>query len=125
MSGNFYSCTRVYDLKRYDSLVRQHNISEHAYSRKKRNDFVFSIKQKPVACFLVDRGHINGPELHFITDHGCIIIFNEHTGRFVTTLIARPNQIMRYFRETHTDTVYMDTILSCCHEYVVKGLNYL
>ena len=52
---------------------------------------------KIVDKFIVDRGHINGREIHNITDTGLIIIQNERTQKFVTVLIARPNQIKRYY----------------------------
>lgn len=46
-----------------------------------------------------DRGHPNGAEIHKITDTGIIIIFNERTGKLITKIIARPNQIRRYWEE--------------------------
>ena len=52
-----------------------------------------------VDTFKVDRGHINGPELHTITSTGIIIIRNERTNKIVTKLIARPGQIKRYYDE--------------------------
>lgn len=45
----------------------------------------------------VDKGHPNGAELHTITTNGIIIIRNEKTHKMITKLIARPNQIRRYF----------------------------
>ena len=50
-----------------------------------------------VETFRVDRGHKDGAELHTITTTGIIIIRNERTHKLVTKLIARPNQIKRYF----------------------------
>ena len=52
---------------------------------------------KPVAEFVVDRGHRNGAEVHEITDTGIINIYNQRTHKLVTKLIARPGQIRRYF----------------------------
>lgn len=46
-----------------------------------------------------DRGHPNGAEIHKVTDTGIIIIYNERTGKLVTKIIARPNQIRRYWRD--------------------------
>ena len=46
-----------------------------------------------------DRGHPNGAELHRITDTGIIIIYNERTLKLVTKIIARPNQIRRYWKD--------------------------
>lgn len=53
----------------------------------------------------VDRGHRNGAELHTITTTGIIIIRNERTHKLVTKLIARPNQIKRYFTEEETEII--------------------
>ena len=46
-----------------------------------------------------DRGHPNGAEIHKITDTGIIIIYNERTLKLVTKIIARPNQIRRYWKD--------------------------
>ncbi len=48
---------------------------------------------------VVDRGHRNGPEIHRITDTALILVYNQRTGILVTKLIARPAQILRYYRE--------------------------
>lgn len=52
---------------------------------------------KAIATVEIDRGHPNGTELHTITTTGIIIIRNKRTNKIVTKLIARPNQIRRYF----------------------------
>lgn len=48
---------------------------------------------------IVDRGHRNGPEIHKITDTALILVYNQRTGILVTKLIARPAQILRYYRD--------------------------
>lgn len=48
--------------------------------------------------FVVDKGHKDGTEIHSITDTGLIIIHNQNTGKLVTKLIARPEQIKRYYK---------------------------
>ena len=48
---------------------------------------------------VVDRGHRNGPEVHKITNTALILIYNQRTGILVTKLIARPAQILRYYRK--------------------------
>ena len=45
----------------------------------------------------VDRGHRNGPEIHKVSTTGIITIYNKRSGKMITKLIARPNQIRRYF----------------------------
>lgn len=46
---------------------------------------------------LVDTGHPAGREVHVLTSTAVILVFNEHTGRLVTALIARPGQVERYY----------------------------
>ena len=50
--------------------------------------------------FIVDKGHKNGLEVHSITDNGIIIIHNLSSGALITKLIARPQQIKRYYEST-------------------------
>ena len=51
-----------------------------------------------IDSFVVDKGHKDGVEIHSITDTGLIIIHNQNTGKLVTKLIARPEQIERYYK---------------------------
>ena len=50
--------------------------------------------------FIVDKGHKDGAEVHSITDNGIIIVHNLISGKLVTKLIARPQQIKRYYEST-------------------------
>lgn len=50
--------------------------------------------------FIIDKGHKNGIEIHFITDTGLIIIHNQNTKKLITKLIARPEQIKRYYKNS-------------------------
>ena len=77
----------------------------HWKERQPRNEF---IRNKigigigtPIRTFKWDKGHPNGPELHTITDSGIIIVRNERTGKLITTLIARPGQIHRYYKSVN------------------------
>ena len=69
-----------------DRKQREENIKKIGYGVK-------------VNCFVIDRGHKNGAEIHEITSTGIINIYNQRTGKLVTKLIARPNQIKRYYKE--------------------------
>lgn len=53
--------------------------------------------------FVVDKGHKDGLERHCITDTGMIIIYNAASGKLVSKLIARVNQIKRYYIGTNKD----------------------
>ena len=55
---------------------------------------------KIIDSFIVDKGHKNGLERHCITDTGLIIIYNARTNFLITKLIARSNQIRRYYYGT-------------------------
>lgn len=48
--------------------------------------------------FVIDRKHKKGKELHKVTDTGLVIIYNFETGKLITKLIARPEQIQRYYK---------------------------
>lgn len=50
--------------------------------------------------FVVNKLHPHGEEVHSITDNGIIIIHNLMSGRLCTKLIARKNQIKRYYETT-------------------------
>ena len=58
---------------------------------------------KVVAGFLVDKGHKNGLEEHYITTTGLIIILNHNTHKAITILIGRKAQIKRYYDATGID----------------------
>ena len=49
--------------------------------------------------FIVDRGHKDGPECHSLTDNGVIIIHNLNSGKLITKLLARKEQIERYYSD--------------------------
>ena len=96
----------------------------HYEERKSRNDF---IKDKigignHVRTFKWDKGHPNGPELHTITDTGIIIVRNERTNKLVTTLIARPGQIYRYYiNEGEVPPKYL---MDIAEEHTKAGYNH-
>ena len=73
-----------------------------------------------VKSVTVDRGHKNGAEIHKITDTGIIIIYNKKSGKLVTKLIARPNQIRRYYRH---DEVVPIQLINVARQHQREGLN--
>ena len=52
-----------------------------------------------IKSVVVDKGHINGPEIHEVTSTGIVVIYNQRTRKMITKLIARPAQIERYYEE--------------------------
>lgn len=71
---------------------------------KERFDLIDNVigRGRIIDTFRWDKGHPNGAELHYITDTGIIIIRNERTLKYVTMLIARPQQIRRYYQANTT-----------------------
>ena len=53
--------------------------------------------------FIIDKGHENGAEIHSITDNGLIIIRNLNSGKLITKLLARENQIKRYYKDDNRE----------------------
>ncbi len=74
---------------------------------------------KVVKRVVVDRGHRNGPEIHEITDNAIVNIYNQRTRKLITKLIARPNQIRRYYEEGKAPKEILDK----AYEHMKKGYN--
>lgn len=89
-------------------------------TRKQRENIINNIGiGNIIASFIIDRHHPNGPEIHKITSTGIIIIYNLYTGKMVTKLIARPNQIKRYYEEGKAPQY----LLELAAEHQAKGYN--
>lgn len=67
--------------------------------------------------FVVDKGHKNGEEIHVITENGVINIYNRHTQKYITGLIARPAQLERY------GAYIPQAVLAKAQEHMNKGYN--
>lgn len=75
----------------------------YTQDRQAREQAIKQIGQgKIIKTTIIDRHHPNGPEIHEISSTGIITIFNQRTHKLITKLIARPNQIKRYFTENET-----------------------
>ena len=80
-------------------MVSQHYKNE----RCSREDFIkerLGGDGRVVDSFIIDKGHIKGLERHDITDNGIIIIYNAVSKKLISKLIARPQQIKRYYKYT-------------------------
>lgn len=76
--------------------------------------------------FVVDRGHPNGAERHCITNNGIIIIYNLNSGKLCTKLLARPQQIKRYYeRYGREPPLEYENILKLARQHNVLGYNEL
>ena len=91
------------DLKRINKRkgdIEMTNSRHYTKDRKQREAIIAQIGTGNVIKeVVVDRGHRNGPEVHKITDTALILVYNQRTGILVTKLIARPAQILRYYKE--------------------------
>lgn len=96
----------MYNIIYIEREVKQMNTKHYTDDRRLREEVIQKIigEGEEFQSFVVDRGHRNGPEIHTITTTGIIIIRNARTNKTVTKLIARPNQIRRYFNQITEET---------------------
>ncbi len=74
--------------------------------------------------FIVDKGHPMGAEVHSITDNGIIIVHNLESGKLVTKLLARPQQIKRYYEHTgRNPPLEYENILELAFQHQIMGYN--
>lgn len=77
-----------------------------------------------VDSFVVDKGHKNGLEKHCITDNGIIIIYNVLSGKLISKLVARPQQVKRYYEHTGKyPPLEYESILELAREHQILGYN--
>lgn len=96
----------------------------HSYDRLERQNF---IKEnigfgEHFDSIVWDKGHRNGKEIHTITTTGIICIYNFYTRKFITMLIARPQQIKRYYYGKPFPKG-LNEILKLAEEHQRKGWN--
>ena len=84
-------------------MISQNVWSYRLYERNKSFAKILEELKAPIlsvngklCIFIVDKGHKNGVEIHVITENGIINIYNYYSKKYVTGLIARPGQLMRY-----------------------------
>ena len=74
--------------------------TSHAVNRSKRlqvaERLIIEESAKVIRIAVVDKGHENGNEIHIVYNNGVIKIYNANTRKFITVLIAREPQIVRY-----------------------------
>ena len=95
----------------------------YASKRSEREKFIEDLGEGHIIDgFIVDKGHPHGAECHSITDNGIIIVHNLMSGKLVTKLLARPNQIKRYYEHTgrHPPPEY-ESILELALQHQILG----
>ena len=74
--------------------------TSHAVNRSKRlqiaERLIIEESAKVLKIALVNKGHENGNEVHIVYNNGVVKIYNQNTRKFITVLIAREPQIVRY-----------------------------
>lgn len=92
--------------------------------RNTRSQIIKQIGSAPIlsingvlCVFKVDKGHRDGAEIHVITENAIINIYNQNSHKFVTSLIARPAQLLRY------GVNIPENVLEKARDHMKKGYN--
>lgn len=95
-----------------------------SYERIERHNKIITYigDGKLIASFEVYTAHPNGNEIHNVFDNGIVLIQNARTKKLVTELIARPNQIIRYWKGLN---LYLNNtaLLNKARQHQMKGWN--
>ena len=76
--------------------------------------------------FVVNRGHPQGAERHCIMNNGVIVIYNLISDKLITKLLARPQQIRRYYENSgKKPPLEYEEILKLAREHNILGYNML
>ena len=111
--------------KVYFSVQEELCDTNHVCKRLERLSYLKEISNENIiSSFLVDTNHPDGKEIHCITKDAGIYIFNARTNRLVTTLIARPGQIRRYYNALNLRIPkHVLYICDLAHKHQLQGLN--
>ena len=90
----------MFQLIGYIETFKAGGNTSHALNRSKRlqvaERLIIEESAKVVKIAVVNKGHENGNEIHIVYNNGVVKVYNEHTRKFITVLIARVPQIERY-----------------------------
>ena len=90
----------MFQLIRYMDNFTPCGQTSHVAKRSKRlqvaERLITEESAKVLKIAVVNKGHMNGNEIHIIYNNGIIKVYNEHTRKFITVLIARVPQVERY-----------------------------
>ena len=76
--------------------------------------------------FIVDRGHKDGAERHCIMNNGVIVIYNLISDKLITKILARPQQVKRYYENSgRKPPLEYEEILKLAHQHNVAGYSNL
>lgn len=90
----------MFQLIGYTETFTPCGVTTHGVNRSKRLQIAerLIIEESAKICkiAIVNKGHKNGNEIHLVYNNGIVKVYNEHTRKFITVLIARLPQIERY-----------------------------
>lgn len=90
----------MFELIGYANSFTPCGYTSHVVNRSKRlqvaERLITEESAKVLKIAIVNKGHKNGNEIHVIFNNGVVKIYNEHTHKFITVLIARVPQVERY-----------------------------
>ena len=90
----------MFELIRYIDSFTPCGTTSHGVKRSKRlqvaERLIIEESAKVCKIAVVNKGHKNGEEIHLVYNNGVVKIYNEHTRKFITVLIARVPQVERY-----------------------------
>ena len=90
----------MFQLIGYTETFTPCGVTSHAVNRSKRlqiaERLIIEESAKVLKIAVVNKGHENGEEIHVVYNNGVVKVYNEHTRKFITVLIARIPQIERY-----------------------------
>lgn len=103
-----------------------HETLHFSAERRERHLHIVNVigSGKQVYSFIVDKGHINGNEIHTIFSNGIIVIRNQRTNLLITELIARPGQLRRYWEKRNLAIpIEIYCLIDIARERKIKGYN--
>lgn len=113
----------MFELIGYIETFEAGGHTSHALSRSKRlqiaERLIIEESAKVIKLAVVDKGHKNGEEIHVVYNNGVVKVYNEHTRKFITVLIARVPQIERYKIKV------TKTMRNKIESHVAKGYNHI
>ena len=113
----------MFELIGYMETFKACGKTSHAVNRSKRlqvaERLIIEESAKIVKIAVVDKGHENGEEIHVIYNNGIVKVYNEHTKKFITVLIARVPQVERY------NIKVTKTMRSKIESHIANGYNHI
>ena len=90
----------MFELIGYTETFTPCGHTSHVVNRSKRlqiaEQLIYEERAKVVKIAVVNKGHKNGEEIHVVYNNGVVKVYNAHTRKFITVLIARVPQVERY-----------------------------